>query len=153
MIRYLIKRVIIGGVSLFFLTLITFILVHAIPGNPFDTGNVSEQILSVLEEKYGMDQPLGIQYIKYMEALVKGDLGMSMNSRKPNRYLAAGDKAQRCADDTQRYTKRRDRSAELCICIASDDFFWCVSAVVSGCRSYRRCKLCASGDLACNLAG
>jgi oligopeptide transport system permease protein len=80
-IRYLIKRVIIGGVSLFFLTLITFILVHAIPGNPFDTGNVSEQILSVLEEKYGMDQPLGIQYIKYMEALVKGDLGMSM--KKP----------------------------------------------------------------------
>lgn len=57
------------------------ILVHKMPGSPFDIGNVSEQVMQAMEETYGMDEPLSRQYIKYLGNLLRGDLGVSM--KKP----------------------------------------------------------------------
>lgn len=75
-----------------FLVTITFFLVRLMPGNPFDTGNVSEQVLETIEEEYGLNQPLHVQYAVYMNNLLHGDLGMSM--KKPgvsvNEILAQG---------------------------------------------------------------
>lgn len=81
MVSYLIKRLITGIISLFFLITITFILVHHMPGSPFETGNVSEQIMQAMQEEYGMDESLSTQYVKYLRNLLQGDLGVSMKKR------------------------------------------------------------------------
>lgn len=67
--------------ALLFLTFLTFVMAHKMPGNPFDTGNVSDQVLEIMEEEYGMNEPLGVQYAVYMKNLLHGDFGMSI--KKP----------------------------------------------------------------------
>lgn len=81
MCRYIGKRLMTGVFALLFLTAVTFFLVHLMPGNPFETGNVSGEILAALEAEYGLDQPLHIQYIRYMSSFFQGDLGMSMKKQ------------------------------------------------------------------------
>ena len=77
MLKYSLKRIGIGLVSLFMLVTITFLLVRLMPGSPFQTANVSEQIQQKIEEEYGLDKPLMKQYGTYMNRLLHGDLGVS----------------------------------------------------------------------------
>ncbi len=51
---------------------------HAIPGDPFAQDKaIPEEILKALHAHYGLDQPLWIQYIQYLQGLCQGDLGPS----------------------------------------------------------------------------
>jgi oligopeptide transport system permease protein len=62
----------------------------AIPGDPFTTNKkIPPEILENMMEKYGLDQPLMVQYGKYMNNLLKGDLGDSMyyKNRSVNKIL------------------------------------------------------------------
>lgn len=77
MLRYTGKRVLIGIVSLYVLVTASFFLVRQIPGSPFETGNVSEQVQEEMERQYGLDQPLSEQYWIYLRNLLHGDLGIS----------------------------------------------------------------------------
>ncbi|MEZ0536261.1 ABC transporter permease [Caldicellulosiruptoraceae bacterium PP1] len=79
MLRYILKRVVWAIISLFFIVTITFFLMRMIPGGPF-TGEktLPQQILDNLNAKYGLNQPLHIQYIKYVKSLLRLDLGVSM---------------------------------------------------------------------------
>lgn len=81
MAKYVAKRLVTGVAALLFLTFLTFVMAHKMPGNPFDTGNVSDQVLEMMEEEYGMNEPLGVQYAIYMKNLLRGDFGMSI--KKP----------------------------------------------------------------------
>jgi len=57
---------------------VTFFLVRAAPGGPFDTEKaVSEQVRVVLEARYQLDLPLHEQYLSYLGDLFKGDMGPS----------------------------------------------------------------------------
>lgn len=57
---------------------VTFFLVRAAPGGPFDTEKaVSEQVRAVLEARYQLDLPLHEQYLSYLGDLFKGDMGPS----------------------------------------------------------------------------
>ena len=47
------------------------------PGSPFQTGNVSGEVLEQMEQEYGLDQPVSVQYVTYMRNLLHGDLGIS----------------------------------------------------------------------------
>lgn len=47
------------------------------PGSPFQTGNVSGEVLEQMEQEYGFDQPVSAQYVTYMRNLLHGDLGIS----------------------------------------------------------------------------
>ena len=81
MAKYVIKRLLIGVVTLFVLATITFFLMHAIPGSPF-TGEVSKLPSSVrqtLIDYYGFDQPIHVQYVKYLRNVIHGDFGMSLS--------------------------------------------------------------------------
>lgn len=78
MIKYIGKRLAVGAVSLFFLITITFFLAHYMPGTPFDTGNISGQVLQAMEHRYGMDQPLPVQYARYIGMILHGDFGLSL---------------------------------------------------------------------------
>jgi oligopeptide transport system permease protein len=64
--------------TLFIIITITFFLMRAAPGGPFDQEqSVSPQVQANLEKAYGFDQPLHIQYGRYLNSLLHGDFGPS----------------------------------------------------------------------------
>lgn len=59
--------------------MVAFLLVHAIPGGPFDTGLARPpEATRLLEDTYHLNEPLAVQYTLYLSGLVKGDLGESL---------------------------------------------------------------------------
>jgi oligopeptide transport system permease protein len=65
-------------VTLFVIVSITFFLMQLLPGTPFtNPEKLTAQQMTILNAKYGLDQPVGIQYIRYLGNLVQGDLGYS----------------------------------------------------------------------------
>jgi oligopeptide transport system permease protein len=62
---------------------LTFFLMHATPGGPWDTSEkpISEQTQKNLEKAYGLDQPLWQQYFTYLGKAVQGDFGPSYSQR------------------------------------------------------------------------
>ena len=80
--KYIIKRILLALVTIFVVMTITFFMMHAIPGTPFSTGNdtISAETLEVLMERYGLDQPLYKQYVRYVVNVFRGDFGVSMSN-------------------------------------------------------------------------
>lgn len=79
MIKYILKRVLISLATIFIVITATFFLMRLMPGGPFDGEKVMlPEIKASMEEKYGLDKPLGEQYLMYLKDLLKGDLGPSM---------------------------------------------------------------------------
>lgn len=80
MFKYLVKRLLMGILTLFILATTTFFMMKAIPGSPFagDTQRLSPDVLAALEAKYGLDKPITEQYFTYMGNAVRGDFGESM---------------------------------------------------------------------------
>ena len=84
MLRYIIKRIVAGVISLFVLVTLTFFLMHAIPGGPFSPAEqrkVPEKILVKIQNKYGLNDPLPVQYVRYLKNVVTGDLGISFKKQ------------------------------------------------------------------------
>jgi oligopeptide transport system permease protein len=77
MIRYVAKRVAYMLVTLFVIASITFFISKLLPGTPFADDKLTPQIRAQLFAKYGLDEPLYVQYAKYMLNVVQGDLGNS----------------------------------------------------------------------------
>jgi oligopeptide transport system permease protein len=77
MMRYVAKRVAYMLVTLFVIASITFFISKMLPGTPFADDKLTPQIRAQLFAKYGLDEPLYVQYVKYMLNLVQGDLGNS----------------------------------------------------------------------------
>ncbi|MEH7436402.1 oligopeptide ABC transporter permease [Neobacillus drentensis] len=78
MAKYLVQRVIYMLITLFIVISITFFLMKLIPGSPFNNfEKLSEFQRTLLLEKYGLNDPVPVQFIKYLGAMVKGDLGVS----------------------------------------------------------------------------
>ena len=77
MIRYTGKRFLISLLSVWMLITVAFFLTRQMPGSPFQTGNVSGEVLEQMEQEYGFDQPVSAQYVTYMRNLLHGDLGIS----------------------------------------------------------------------------
>ncbi len=76
--KYLIKRMGMMLITLFLITLLTFILMHAVPGGPFNgEKQVSKAVMDALNEKYKLNDPLWKQFIDYVSGLLRFDLGPS----------------------------------------------------------------------------
>ena len=75
--RYIVKRILLAAVSLFAIVTITFFLMNLMPGDPFMSEKASEESRAILIAKYGLDQPVYVQYVKYLENLFHGDMGTS----------------------------------------------------------------------------
>lgn len=80
--RYIIKRILISGVTLLTIMLILFALLQLMPGSPFNDEKLNDSQRAELNAKYGLDQPLYIQFGRYVLNLTKGDLGVSYNISK-----------------------------------------------------------------------
>lgn len=93
MLKYILKRIASSIVTLWVVITITFFLMHAIPGDPFTNEKaISPEIMANLKHKYGLDQPLIVQYGRYLGNLVQGDLGISIKykNRSVNDMISEG---------------------------------------------------------------
>ena len=77
MIRYVARRLVYMVAALFIIVSVTFFISKAVPGTPFADPKLSPQVREQLFEKYGLDEPLYVQYAKYMANVAQGDLGNS----------------------------------------------------------------------------
>lgn len=77
MLRYTLKRLLYMVISLFIIITITFFLMKLMPGSPFNDEKLSDEQKTILNEKYGLNDPLPVQYANYMKNVVKGDFGNS----------------------------------------------------------------------------
>lgn len=84
MITYIIRRILISIPVIFLIVLVTFLLVQAMPGGPFDTVGTKampEYMRRIMEERYGLNQPVSVQFFNYFGNLLKGDLGPMLRLR------------------------------------------------------------------------
>ena len=78
MLKYFAKRIFLGLVTIWFIASATFFGMHAVPGDPLAGDKaMTAQIRANLEAKYGLDQPLGTQYLIYLGNIAQGDFGIS----------------------------------------------------------------------------
>ncbi|ALC91855.1 peptide ABC transporter permease [Bacillus sp. FJAT-18017] len=78
MAKYLLRRVFYMFITLFIIASLTFFLMKIIPGTPFaSAAKLPPAQLEIMKAKYGLDQPVPVQYARYMFNLVQGDLGIS----------------------------------------------------------------------------
>jgi ABC-type dipeptide/oligopeptide/nickel transport system permease component len=78
MMAYFAKRLLLGLVTIWFIASATFFGMHAVPGDPLAGDKaMTPQIRANLEAKYGLDQPLGAQYLIYLGNIARGDFGIS----------------------------------------------------------------------------
>ena len=92
MLQYIIKRLLLLPVLLFIFSIIAFILIQAPPGD-FLTSYMAELAASgssvdraqidALRTLYGLDQPMVVQYFKWLGRLLTGDLGVSLDWQRP----------------------------------------------------------------------
>ena len=82
MLRYALKRLLQGVITVWFIATATFAAMHAVPGDPLLNNKAStEQIRNNLKAKYGLDKPVLEQYARYMFNMVKGDFGISFTQQ------------------------------------------------------------------------
>jgi dipeptide transport system permease protein len=90
---YLIKRLLAMVITLWLIVTLTFFLMHAIPGSPFnEERNTSEIVQQNLEAHYHLDEPLLVQYALYLKSLVTLNFGPSITqpSQTVNDLLGRG---------------------------------------------------------------
>ena len=74
---YFLKRLGYMFVSLFIIISITFFLMKLMPGSPFNDAKLSPEQKQILAEKYGLNDPVGVQYLNYLTNVISGDFGNS----------------------------------------------------------------------------
>ncbi len=77
MLNYILKRLGLLTLTLWFIVTITFVAMALMPGNPYNNDKLSAQDIASLDHEYGFDRPVIIQYGEYLTNLVHGDMGRS----------------------------------------------------------------------------
>lgn len=96
MLRFILRRLLQAIPLLLGIATITFTMVHLAPGDPMDMymeerfqREVDPEVIELLRKKYGLDQPLPVQYVKWIGNIARGDLGESFRYRRPVTSLIA----------------------------------------------------------------
>ena len=93
MLGLVVRRTLVAALVAFLVATLTFGLIHAAPGEPFaamfDNPRMTSEMVQRMRAQYGLDRPLGEQYIRYMSSLVRGDMGESFEQRRPVRDVLA----------------------------------------------------------------
>src|SRR5437870_11086996 len=86
--RYIARRVLLMAVAAIGVTLISFVISHAVPADPI-VSNLGQQasqrpeIVAAFRAKWGLDRPLHQQYLTFLRGVGTGDFGISINTRRP----------------------------------------------------------------------
>lgn len=88
MLRYTLRRLVLTIPVLFGVVLLTFSMLHMIPGDPvramfIESGGASQDQITEMRRSLGLDQPLPVQFADYMGGVLTGDLGRSMRTNQP----------------------------------------------------------------------
>lgn len=80
MLRYVFRRLLTAIPTLFVIVTISFFLIRVAPGGPFNQERGLNPVIKAnLERQFGLDQPLWMQYLRYLGNLLRGDFGPSYN--------------------------------------------------------------------------
>jgi oligopeptide transport system permease protein len=77
MLRFVGRRLLIMFITLYVIISLTWVMSKALPGTPFADEKLTPSSRAILFEKYGLDDPLPVQYVRYMLNVAQGDLGNS----------------------------------------------------------------------------
>ncbi|MFC6118543.1 oligopeptide ABC transporter permease [Macrococcoides bohemicum] len=77
MLKYTIKRISYMLLTLFIVTTATFFLMKLMPGSPFNDEKLSAEQKAIVNEKYGLNDSVGVQYLNYLKKAATGDFGVS----------------------------------------------------------------------------
>src|SRR5919202_1973672 len=85
---FVLRRLLLLVPMLVGITLLTFILSHAVPADPVtanlgDQASANPQIVAAFKHQWGLDRPLYYQYGVYLWRLLHGDLGVSISPKPP----------------------------------------------------------------------
>ncbi len=86
MLMMILKRVMMAVPSLIGVVIVTFLLTRALPGDPaayFAGPAATTEAIQQIRVKLGLDKPLYVQFIRYVEDLARGDLGNSLTTGQP----------------------------------------------------------------------
>ena len=90
---YALRRILQTIPILFIISVLLFFMVRAAPGGPLTAArrnpNITPEQIAKLEAKLGLDQPLPVQYAKWMGDMLQGDLGQSIKFRRPVAVMIA----------------------------------------------------------------
>ena len=85
MLRYVVRRLLLLVPILLGVSILIFFWVHALPGNPASAllgERATPELVKQYKERYGLDRPLPLQYVDYLNVTVHGDLGTSITTRR-----------------------------------------------------------------------
>ncbi len=90
MIAYLVLRLIQAVIILILVTLMVFMAMHFLPGDPVlmfisqdKYADITQQELQVIRHQYGLDKPLAEQYVDWIGGVIHGDFGVSIVQQEP----------------------------------------------------------------------
>jgi peptide/nickel transport system permease protein len=96
MLRYILQRLLLIPVLIFFFSVMVFALVQAPPGDYLTSyiatlsasgSSLDQAQIEALKQQFGLDQPVYIQYIRWVDSLLHGKLGLSLEYQRPNAEL------------------------------------------------------------------
>ncbi|HVF12336.1 MAG TPA: ABC transporter permease [Actinomycetota bacterium] len=92
MLRYILRRLLQLIPVFFGATFILFLLLYVLPGDPASAIAGADRVrdpasAQVIREKFNLDKPVPVQYVLYMKAIFKGDLGESITLHRPVRSI------------------------------------------------------------------
>jgi len=88
LLRYAVKKILIGIPVVFFVTVILFVIMQLMPGDPIDLilppgSRVSEERIQEIKRAWGLDKPLFVQYFYWLSHILRGDFGYSYVTKLP----------------------------------------------------------------------
>jgi len=86
MLRYLLGRIAATIPVVVLISLLVFLLIHAAPGDPADlllSDEASASDIAEARHRWGLDQPIYVQYLRFLANILSGDLGMSFKYADP----------------------------------------------------------------------
>lgn len=79
MLRFLLRRLIVAVPTLLVVITVAFFMMRAAPGGPFDSDRrLPPAVMANIEARFGLDQPLPVQYVRYLGDVLQGDFGPSL---------------------------------------------------------------------------
>lgn len=83
MAKYITKRLIMAVIAFIAVSAITFFVMNLIPGGPFTSEKaMTKEVIATLTKRYGLDKPIGQQYLTYMGNFLRGDWGVSLKTQR-----------------------------------------------------------------------
>ena len=81
-LKYIGKRLVISLITLFVILMVLFLMVKFLPGSPINNEKLSASARAAIEAQYGLDKPIPVQFVRYIQNMLTGDFGVSFNLYK-----------------------------------------------------------------------